>query len=294
MRNAARQIASVRNFVSSSASHHGRAAAFRRQLIQPAAHSQYNLSSTTIQSPSSQVLTPLTFPATVRSLHTYRPFYQQAQPKEDVKDPPRPEEQEAKSEESAKTDKEGQSSGQEEGEKKEGEQDGKKDEPPPPPPPHGDKTPWQVFTQTLRTEFKASQEWNDSTKQLAGQVQDFRESESVQKARRAYEATAGPAAQAVKATGKAIGQGAAWTWDTGVVQGVRKGVNATGRGIEKATRPVRETQAFKEVTKALDDGSSSRYGGWTEKEERKRRREQQDLKDQVSGKRTEKIEEDPK
>ena len=26
-----------------------------------------------------------------------------------------------------------------------------------PPPPHGDKTPWQVFTETLRSEFKADQ-----------------------------------------------------------------------------------------------------------------------------------------
>jgi import inner membrane translocase subunit TIM44 len=167
----------------------------------------------------------------------------------------------------------------------------------PPPPPHGDKTPWQVFTETLRSEFKASKEWNEGTKQLASSAHQFTESEGVRKARAAYEATAGAAtsktASALKSTGRALGQGAAWTWDTKVVQGIREGVNATGRGIEKATRPVRETQAFQNIKEAVDDGSSSRYGGWIEKEERRKKRELRDMKD--PGRRpVEKMEEDPK
>jgi mitochondrial import inner membrane translocase subunit TIM44 len=97
-----------------------------------------------------------------------------------------------------------------------------------------------------------------------------------------------------------LGQSAAWTWDTPVVKGIRAGVNATGRGIEKATRPVRETTAYKTavggVKDVIDDGSSSRYGGWVEKEERRKQREAREAKEALAGgrKRMEKMEEDPK
>ncbi|PGH18519.1 hypothetical protein AJ79_00296 [Helicocarpus griseus UAMH5409] len=189
--------------------------------------------------------------------------------------------------------------GEDQGEKSK--EDGKKKEAPPPPP-HGDKTPWQVFTETLRSEFKASKEWNESTKALASSAHQFTESESVKRARAAYETASGAAtsrtSQALKSTGKAIGQGAAWTWDTSVVKGIRSGVNATGRGIEIATRPVRETKAYKSavggVKDAIDDGSSSRYGGWMEKEERRKQRELRELAEAKTGRRrAEKLEEDP-
>lgn len=226
-----------------------------------------------------------------RSLHSSIPRYQQEQPKEEVKDPPRPSDTEQKASDEAKS--ENAEDGKEEGKESE---DGKekKDKEDAPPPPHGDKTPWQVFTETLRSEFKASKEWNESTKQLAGQVQTFTESEGVRRAREASEAASTGASKVIKGTGKAIGQGAAWTWNTPVVQGIRVGVNATGRGIEKATRPVRETKAFKDISEAMDDGSSSRYGGWIEKEERHRRREARDMKDGRSGKPIEPAVEDPK
>lgn len=189
-------------------------------------------------------------------------------------------------------------------ENKEGEEDPssqeqkKKDVPPPPP--HGDKTPWQVFTETLKTEFKKSKEWEESTKALASSAHQFTESESVKRARAAYEAASSTAtsttSSALKTTGRAIGSGAAWTWETPVVKGLRKGVSATGKGIEKVTRPVRETEAYKTavggVKEAIDDGSSSRYGGWVEKEERRRQRQ---LREQSEGQTTtaEKMEADP-
>ncbi|KAL8718947.1 MAG: hypothetical protein Q9225_003976 [Loekoesia sp. 1 TL-2023] len=180
-----------------------------------------------------------------------------------------------------------------------------KKEEPPPPPPHGNKSPWQVFTETLQSEFKASKEWNESTKAIASSAHQFTENESIKRARAAYTAASGAAtsttASALKTTGKVIGQSAAWTWDTPVVKGVRTGVNATGRGIEKVTRPVRETQIYKTavggVKDVVDDGSSSRYGGWVEKEERRKQRELRELKEAASpggkGRRVEKMEEDP-
>lgn len=187
--------------------------------------------------------------------------------------------------------------GSEGGGKKEGQQ-----EAPPPPPPHGDKSPWQVFTDTLQKEFQASKEWNESTKALAAGAQQFTESDSVRRAREAYEQTTGAVssttATVLKSTAGAVGKGAAWTWETPVVKGVRTTVNATASVIEKGTRPIRETEAFKNVKNVIDDGSSSRYGGWVEKEERRKARElreqQEAQKMGMSGGRVEVPTEDPK
>ena len=177
---------------------------------------------------------------------------------------------------------------------------GAKKEKLPPPPLHGNKTPWQVFTETLQSEFKASKEWNEGTQQLSGSIHDFTQNPNVQKAKSAYSKateTAGTASSAaLKSTASAIGSGAAWTWDTSVVKGVRMGVNAVGSGLDKVTKPVRETEAYKNVKEVIDDGSSTRYGGWTEKEERRRRREAKELREVAQGKRPrlENMEEDPK
>jgi mitochondrial import inner membrane translocase subunit TIM44 len=238
-------------------------------------------------------------PSVNRSLHTSTPNFQQPRPTEDVRDPPREEgasDAKAEGESKENSEEEAKSKDSEDG-PSESREEAKDKKDAPPPPPHGDKTPWQVFTETLRSEFKASKEWNEGTKQLASSAHQFTESEGVRRARAAYEATAGAAtsktASALKSTGRAFGQGAAWTWDTKVVQGIREGVNATGRGIEKATRPVRETQAFQDIKEAVDDGSSTRYGGWIEKEERRKKRELRDMKE--TGRRpVEKMEEDPK
>lgn len=249
------------------------------------------LTSSSLLTPLSPKLASSSYPL-LRSLHTSPALYQQAQPKaeqkQDVRDPPRDEKPAQDAGEGAE---------QKESETKDEKSDDKEEKgAKPPPPPHGDKTPWQVFTETLRTEFKASKEWNESTKQLSGSVQQFTESEAVRRAREASEAASKGTSEVLKTTGRAIGKGAAWTWDTKVVQGIRQGVNATGRTIEKATRPVRETKAFKDITEAVDDGASTRYGGWIEKEERRKRREALRLKEEREGKRgpAEPMVEDPK
>jgi mitochondrial import inner membrane translocase subunit TIM44 len=277
-----------------SSSQYGRTAVYRRLNTYSTLQKHqtpHPYLSTTLRSDQQQLLAPQ-LSLLSRSLQTSARLSQKPQPKEEVRDPPRSEEAEQKASEAGSAESEGAKEKTEES--KEGEEDKEKkdDKDSAPPPPHGDKTPWQVFRETLTTEFKASQEWNESTKQLSGRVQTFTESEGVRKAREASEAASAGASKVLKGTGKALGQGASWTWNTSAVQGVRAGVNATGRGIEKATRPIRDTQAFKDISDALDDGSSSRYGGWVEKEERHKRREARELKE--SGKRIEKIEEDPK
>jgi mitochondrial import inner membrane translocase subunit TIM44 len=227
--------------------------------------------------PVSQLVSPFAALPLTRSFHATTPYFQQQQQSKDEK----------KTDESKY---ESQEEGGKEGEQKEEEA---------PPPPHGDKSPWQVFRDTLQTEFKASKEWNESTKALASSAHEFTESENIKRARAAYQAASGAASSrtssALKTTGQAIGKGAAWTWNTPVVKGVRKGVTATGAGLEKATRPVRETEAYKSVKEAIDDGSSSRYGGWVEKEERRRQRQLREEMEIKSGKRrVERLEEDPK
>ncbi|RCI14332.1 hypothetical protein L249_5942 [Ophiocordyceps polyrhachis-furcata BCC 54312] len=160
--------------------------------------------------------------------------------------------------------------------KEDGEKTGKEDLPPPPP--HGDKTPWQVFMETMNSEFQKSKEWNESTKQIGAAAHQFTESESVRRAREAYERSTGAvsstASRAVKSTAGAIGKGAAWTWETPVMKGVRRAANVTGEAVDKATKPIRDTEAYKNVKEVIDDGSSSRYGGWVEKEERRKKRAQ--------------------
>lgn len=206
-----------------------------------------------------------------------------------MRDPPRQAEEASEKEAKTEDQKSGEQKSEGEGESKEEPKKDNKDAPPPPP--HGDKTPFQVFMETWKTEIKASKEWNESTKQLAGEVQEFRDSEGLKKASAAYDATVGRAGRGATAAAKAVGHGAAWTWETPVVQGIRKGVNATGRGIEHVTRPVRESQTFKDVSDAIDDGSSARYGGFIEKEERRQRRLAREAKDGIN--RLEKMEEDP-
>jgi mitochondrial import inner membrane translocase subunit TIM44 len=262
-------VTSASNLATSRTAQYGRTAAYRRI----ASSSSQDASSLHFHfTPLSSQVSP-TYQFFLRSLHTSRIQLQsrseaKTDPAEEVRDPPR----DAKSDSEAS----GEQSQQEDaksgsGEKTDSKQ--KQKEQAAPPPPHGDKTPWQVFRETLSSEFKASKEWNESTKQLSGSVQSFTESDAVRKAREASEAASKGTSQVLKSTAGVIGKGAAWTWETPVVQGIRKGVNATGRGIEKATRPVRETKAFKDISEAVDDGSSSRYGGWVEKEERRRREE---------------------
>ncbi len=61
---------------------------------------------------------------------------------------------------------------------------------------------------------------------------------------------------------------------------------------------MRETQIYKTavggVKDVVDDGSSSRYGGWVEKEERRKQRELRELKEATRpsrhGRRAEKVE----
>lgn len=225
-----------------------------------------------------------------RSFHVSSRNLAEEKVKTETKPEAAPEAKTEKPEEEPKKESEGKEEGKSDEETKK-----EKKEDLPPPPPHGDKTPWQVFMETMQSEFKQSKEWNESTKQLAAGANQVIESEKVRKAREAYEATTGAVAntagKVLKTTGGAVAKGAQWTWETPVMKVARKGANITGEVLDKATKPIRETEAFKNVKDVIDDGSSSRYGGWVEKEERRKKREEYE---KLHGKPMEHFEEDPK
>ena len=297
-------------------SHYGRSPAYRRIATRtgylillrasplrfsfPSRTSAYRESISDLSAPS--------LPPFGRTFHSASSLLQQQEhSKEDIRDPPREEQTSSESQSSTRDESEstkGSSSqtNQEDGkQEKQEEGENEKEKKDAPPPPHGDKSPWQVFTETLKTEFQSSKEWNESTKALGGQVQEFTQNETLQRMRKGYGAASDAAssgtARALSGTGRVIGQSAAWTWDTAPVKGLRSGANAGGRVMEKMTRPLRETEAYKSVANVIDDGSSSRYGGWTEsREERKAKRDAREMAEvKRTGKprRTEKMEEDP-
>lgn len=219
-------------------------------------------------------------PDNIRSLHQSSRLSEAEKPKAKV--PETEETTNTSGEPAQKTNEKEEPQDKKEGEEetKEKKEDGKneeKKEAPPPPPPHGDKSPWQVFTETLQTEFKQSKDWQEGTKQLAAGANEIVESEAVKRAREAYEKSTGTigkvGGKVLKTTAGAIGKGAAYTWETAPVKGLRHTANFTANIADKATKPIRETEAFKSVKNVIDDGSSSKYGGWVEKEERRKARE---------------------
>ena len=219
-----------------NSSSYGRAPAYRRLASQQTSVRRGAASSFPLSASPSAVLTSLrspflpseirafTSPLQSRSLHVTSSRWQDDKAKakpatseaDAAKQETKPAEEGEKkaSEEQEKKAEDGEGAEGKEGEGKEGEGKEKKEDLPPPPP-HGDKTPWQVFMDTMNTEFQASKEWNESTKQLGAAAHEFSESESVRRAREAYEkstgAVTGAASHAVKSTASVIGKGAAWT-----------------------------------------------------------------------------------
>lgn len=86
----------------------------------------------------------------------------------------------------------------------------------------------------------------------------------------------------IKKAASTVGHAAAVTWESPVVKTSRKVVSTTAstvaKGVSTATEPIRQNEIYKSVSasvgEAIDDGSSSRYGGYRSREERRRLRAQ--------------------
>ena len=90
----------------------------------------------------------------------------------------------------------------------------------------------------------------------------------------------------IKKAATTVGHAASVTWESPVVKSSRKVVSSTAstvaKGVSTATEPIRQNEIYKSVSasvgEAIDDGSSSRYGGYRDRAERRRLREQWEKK----------------
>lgn len=153
-----------------------------------------------------------------------------------------------------------------------------------------EKTPFQVFVDTFRQEWRKSQELQDNIKALADENRRMQESASFKKAKEALEkAREGTSAASSKTgetllkAGRVVGSAAHTAWESPVIKTTRTAANKTAEAVDKATEPIRQTELYKDIKEVIDDGSSMRYGGFEEKEARRKRRQLEEAKRMASG-----------
>ncbi|SCW01162.1 LAFE_0D06458g1_1 [Lachancea fermentati] len=146
------------------------------------------------------------------------------------------------------------------------------------------KSPLQIFRETFKQEWQKSKELQDNIKALQDASGKIGESEAYKKAREAYvSAQKGSTilGKTLKRTGESVENIAMKAWESELGKSTRNAVNKTTQKIDESFEPVRQTKVYKDVSEVMDDGNSSRYGGFITKEERRLKREH----DLVSGKR---------
>ncbi|KAK9478137.1 hypothetical protein V1514DRAFT_331714 [Lipomyces japonicus] len=147
------------------------------------------------------------------------------------------------------------------------------------------KSPYQIFIDTFRQEWNKSKELQDNIKALQDETGRMAESDAYKKAKDAYDkartgtsAASSKTGEALKKAGKVVGSAASQAWESPIVKGTRTAANTAAEHVERATAPIRETKAYKEVKDVIDDGTSRRYGGFEAKEVRRQRRAQLEAK----------------
>lgn len=164
------------------------------------------------------------------------------------------------------------------------------------------QSPFKVFVQTLKEEIQKNRAFQEDIAKLQGDVDKLADSESMKKAKEAYERSRilasirenpqlQQAAEAMKKSGLSISQGVSEALqaveESELMRQLNKTSAAISQGVSTATAPVRNTAAYKalsdSVTEVLEE--SSRYGGYEEKETRRKRREARMAKAGLSGKR---------
>ena len=148
-----------------------------------------------------------------------------------------------------------------------------------------DKSPFQVFVDTFRSEWKKSDELQTNIKALADETGKMTESGAYKRAKEAYDkakegtgAASSATGETLKKAGKVVGDVASTAWDSSIVKNTRDAVSKTADTVDKATEPIRQTEIYKSVKDVIDDGSSMRYGGYEDKAKRRQRREAEEKK----------------
>ncbi|WFC94666.1 protein translocase subunit [Malassezia brasiliensis] len=158
------------------------------------------------------------------------------------------------------------------------------------------RSPFQVFVQTLREELQKSREMQDNMKQLQGHSDKIQDSETMRKAREAYERARiissikhnprlQAAAEQLRKSGGQVGGAIAATLKQMEESEIMRSLSAMSdrvrRQLEESTAPVRNTEVYKAfaqtISEAFDDGSGAidiRVAeGTSESEARRLRRE---------------------
>lgn len=140
----------------------------------------------------------------------------------------------------------------------------------------GQRSPIQIFRDTFKKEWEKSQELQENIKALQDASGKLGESEAYKKAKDAYiKAQRGSTivGKTLKKTGETVEDIASQAWDSEIGKTTRRIASTTAKKLDDSFEPVRQTQVYKDVSDVIDDGSSSRYGGFITKDERKRLRE---------------------
>ena len=158
------------------------------------------------------------------------------------------------------------------------------------------RSPFQVFVQTLREELSKSREMQDNMKQLQGRSDKFQDSETMRKAREAYERARiissikhnprlQAAAEQLRKSGGQVGGAIAATLkqmeDSEIMRSLSAMSDRLRRQLESSTAPVRNTEVYKAfaqtLSEAFDDGSGAIEirvaAGTSEKDARRLKRE---------------------
>lgn len=138
------------------------------------------------------------------------------------------------------------------------------------------RSPFQVFVETLRQELTKSREFQDNLKQLQGQSAKFQDTETMRKAREAYERARivssikhnprlQAAAEQLRKSGgqvsSAIGTTLRQMEESEIMRSLSAMSSRLRQQLEDSTAPVRNTEVYKAfaetINEAFDDGSSA-------------------------------------
>ncbi|GAA5981373.1 hypothetical protein JCM11641_005298 [Rhodosporidiobolus odoratus] len=155
------------------------------------------------------------------------------------------------------------------------------------------RSPFAAFVEVLRDEVRKNREWQDSVKQLGGEVSKVQDSEAMKRAKEVYERARltasikenprlAAAAEELRKAGiglnDAVGHALKGMEETAFVRTLSKSARAVGDAAYTASAPVRDTEAYKavaaEITDLLENAANdTMHGGYVDREARRRRRQ---------------------
>lgn len=134
--------------------------------------------------------------------------------------------------------------------------------------------------ETFKSELKKSNELQESVKALQDSTRSLSESDNFKRAQEVYnkardvgEQAGGVGTKVLSKSAKGVGKSVSFVWRSAPVRLFRFVIAKCFHLATVATAPIRNSRWYKQIRDVVDDGSSSRYGGYTDKTNRKLARE---------------------